>query len=181
VAVTHPPSGIAGSTPARRIRLARLSIGRTSAPQAERAGSIPARVALEHYQVVELGYTRRSERRAARHGSSTLPLVTDRRRRCPIDMTQVSQCSAGPHKPGPPGATPGPAICKNDIHGRVRKQAKRRGREPRDFVGSTPTSVTHAIPWSSGQDAWSTSRKSVVQVHPGSLWSVSAIGRTPPR
>lgn len=27
-------------------------------------------------------------------------------------------------------------------HGRVRNQAKRRGREPRDFVGSTPTSVT---------------------------------------
>ena len=95
---------------------------------------------LDHDQVVELADTRRSERRAARHGSSTLPLVTD------VDgpgrQTQVSQCSAGPHKPGPPGATPGPAICKHDIHGRVRKQAKRRGREPRDFVGSTPTSAT---------------------------------------
>jgi hypothetical protein len=39
--------------------------------------------------------------------------------------TQVSQCSTGPHKPGPSGATPEPAI-----HGRVRKLAKRRVREP---------------------------------------------------
>ena len=146
------------------------------ASHAGRAGSIPARVTRSFDQVVELADTRRSERRAARHGSSTLPLVTDRRRHRPIDMTQVSQCSAGPHKPGPPGATPGPAICKNDIHGRVRKQAKRRGREPRDFVGSTPTSVTRAIPWSNGQDAWSTSRKAVVRVHPGSLiWSVGVL------
>jgi hypothetical protein len=42
--------------------------------------------------------------------------------------------------------------------GRVRKQAKRRGREPRDFVGSTPTSVTHAIPQrnntASGNGVW---------------------------
>ena len=33
--------------------------------------------------------------------------------------------------------------------GRVRKLAKRPGREPGDFVGSTPTSVI-PIPWSNG-------------------------------
>ncbi len=54
-------------------------------------------------------------------------------------------------------------------NGRVRKQAKRRGREPRDFVGSTPTSVTRMIPWSSGEDAWMTPRKSLVRFQPGSL------------
>ena len=45
------------------------------------------------------------------HGSSTLPLVTAlcRRAHCPLDTTQVSQCSAGPHKPGLSGATPEPA------------------------------------------------------------------------
>ena len=53
--------------------------------------------------------------------------------------------------------------------GRVRKQAKRRGRESRDFAGSIPASVTTAIPWSSGQDAWVTSRKPMVRIHPGSL------------
>ena len=53
--------------------------------------------------------------------------------------------------------------------GRVRKQAKRRGRESRDFAGSIPASVTAAIPWSSGQDAWVTSRKPMVRIHPGSL------------
>ena len=57
-------------------------------------------------------------------------------------------------------------LLEND---RVRKLAKRRGREPRDFVGSTPTSVTDAIPWSSGKDAWMTPRKSAVRFCPGSL------------
>ncbi len=43
-------------------------------------------------------------------GSSNFPLATF------DDLTQVSQCSAEPHKLSPPGATPGPATC-----GRVRK------------------------------------------------------------
>ena len=52
VAVTHSPSGSAGSTPARRTRdnLARSSIGRTRAPQARKAGSIPARVTLAKWR-----------------------------------------------------------------------------------------------------------------------------------
>ena len=53
VAVTHPPSGFAGSTPARRNR---IRFGpfvyryRTRAPQAREAGSIPARVALAKWR-----------------------------------------------------------------------------------------------------------------------------------
>ena len=64
-----------------------------------------------HGQVVQLDDTRRSERRPlVGRGSSNLPLATF------DDLTQVSQCSAEPHKLSEPGATPGPAIC-----GRVRK------------------------------------------------------------
>ena len=53
VAVTHPPSGYAGSTPARRTAIRtgpfvyRL---RTRAPQAREAGSIPARVVAKKQQ-----------------------------------------------------------------------------------------------------------------------------------
>ena len=36
-----------------------------------------------------------------------------------------------------------------NIEGRVRKQEKRSGREPDDFVGSTPTSAI-SVPWSNG-------------------------------
>jgi hypothetical protein len=53
----------------------RWSIGRTPGSQPGTAGSIPARGA--HGRVVELADTRRSERRAARRGSSNLPLVTN--------------------------------------------------------------------------------------------------------
>ena len=45
-------------------------------PHSRDAGSIPARV-TGYSQVVELGYTRRSERRAARRESSNLSLATD--------------------------------------------------------------------------------------------------------
>lgn len=44
VAVTHPPSGCAGSTPARRtLTMARSSNGRMLGPQPGDAGSIPVR------------------------------------------------------------------------------------------------------------------------------------------
>ena len=102
VAVTHPPSGFAGSTPARRTR---SELGpfvyrfRTRAPQARKAGSIPARVAdmtkwcnWKTHDAQNVG--------PYGHGSSSLPLVT---------LTQVGQCSVKPHKLRPPGATPGPA------------------------------------------------------------------------
>ena len=37
-------------------------------------------------------------------------------------------------------------------------------------VGSSPTSVNgRTIPWSKGKDAWVTTRKVMVRVHPGSL------------
>ena len=80
--------------------LARSSNGRMRDPHSRDAGSIPARV-TDNSQVVELGYTRRSERRA---------LCGMGVRISPWLLTRVSQCSRGPHKPAAPGATPGPAI-----------------------------------------------------------------------
>jgi hypothetical protein len=99
--------------------------------------------------------TLRTSRRM-RHGSSTLPLVTRLSNYCRrtgvqlafirpvgpdqyrgLQLTRVGWCPAEFHMLSRPGSTPGPAIFD-----RVRKLAKRRGREPRDFVGSTPTSVT---------------------------------------
>lgn len=44
------------------------------------------------------------------------------------------------------------------------------------FVGSTPTSVTGMIPWSNGKDAWVTTRKAVVRLHPGSLARKRSVG-----
>ena len=68
-----------GSIPSRPTaeHSARSSIGRTAAPQAVKAGSIPARV-IEIDQVVKQVNTRLSEGRAEWLGSSTLPLVTER-------------------------------------------------------------------------------------------------------
>ena len=80
---------------------------RTPASQAGKAGSIPARVTDRHGQVVELADTRRSERRALRGvGVRLSPWSLNGSR---LSMTQVSQCSAEPHKLGPSGATPEPA------------------------------------------------------------------------
>ena len=60
--------------------------------------------------------------------SSNLSLATDK-------PSRVSQRSAGPHKPGPSGATPEPAMTRyaNWQSGEV---------ESLVFVGSTPTLVT---------------------------------------
>lgn len=78
VAVTHPPRGCAGSTPARRTdNTARSSNGRIPGPQPGDAGSTPVRAT--YGEVVESVDTRRSERRARQgRGSSTLPFVTRR-------------------------------------------------------------------------------------------------------
>jgi hypothetical protein len=74
--------------------------------------------------------------------------------------SRVGQCPSGPHKPRTSGATPGPAISQTETNGRVRKQEKRRGRGPRDSVGSIPTSVTdNTIPWSNGNDTCPTCRR----------------------
>ena len=64
-----------------------------------------------------------------------------------------------------PGATPGLATS----FGRVRKLAKRRGREPRDFVGSTPTSVTKNDSVVQRRRHLRDMQETMVQLHPGSL------------
>ena len=105
--------------------MARSSNGRMRDPHSRDAGSIPARV-TEHSQVVELGYTRRSERRA--HCGMGVRIS-------PWLLTRVSQCSVRPHKPRLSGATPEPAMTRyaNWQSGEV---------ESLVFVGSIPTLVT---------------------------------------
>ena len=73
---------------------------RTPAPHAGRMGSIPIR-ATGMDQVVQLADTRRSERRAFGHGSSTLPLVT-------AEWTGV-WFPARSHKPFDAGSNPASA------------------------------------------------------------------------
>ena len=159
-------------------------------PRSGEAGSTPAR-ATEHDQVAQLADARRSERRAARHGSSTLPLVTDRLQarqvsnwlsygRCARFDTGACNCGWASAQPGLISldrrcATPGPAT------DRVRKREKRRGREPRDFAGSTPVPVTEMIPWSNGEGAWVTTRKAVVRLPPDHSTVCRCFGSTPPR
>ncbi len=192
VVVTHPPDGIAGSTPARRthqfemrrtVRPVRL-LAQDGGPSSRKGGfdsrtgrsreknrqqkggstrqlTLAARRAEEvdrrTDQVVELADTRHSECRAPAAWEFDSPLghlnqrIVNSRgvnsRSVKSRMTQGGQCPVEPHKLHRPGATPGPATdrtkhadwCKD---GRVRKPAKRRCRERRDFVGSTPTSVT---------------------------------------
>jgi hypothetical protein len=82
---------------------------RMPASQAGGAGSIPAR-ATEHDQVAQLVDARRSERRAARHGSSTLPLVTHCRR---------GRCPTGFHTAGALGSIPGPATAGGPVPSRA--------------------------------------------------------------
>ena len=130
VAVTHPPSGCGGSTPSRRTdNMARSSSGQGCETLILATwvrfpyGSLTT---IQHSQVAELVDTRRSERRArkacefdSRLGYLTLQVrqVSNRLSygRCArldtetCNLTRVGQCSSRPHKPGLPGATPGPA------------------------------------------------------------------------
>lgn len=59
---------------------------------------------------------------------------------CAADMTRVSQCSAGSHKPRRPGATPGPATCWKMSAARY---ANRKSGQVESLVcvGSSPTLV----------------------------------------
>jgi hypothetical protein len=69
------------------------------------------------------------------------------------DSSRVGQCSAVAHNHSRSGATPEPGTCSAEYANPV----KRSGREPGDFVGSTPTSVTAA----------------------GRQWTAEKTGRTP--
>ena len=79
MAVTHPPSGIGGSTPSRRIAARESCREKVESRQDFRLLLPTLSVQLSRRsrgQVVQLVDTRRSERRAPRGlGSSTLPLV----------------------------------------------------------------------------------------------------------
>ena len=83
--------------------MVRSSIGRISAPQAEEAGSIPARTTLWTTESPGGGTDRRAGLR------STCPRgvgvrISPRR----LNPLQAGRCPAGPHKPGVPGSIPGP-------------------------------------------------------------------------
>ena len=66
----------------------------------------------------------------------------------------------------PAGCDPWIRFISND---QVRKPAKRAGREPVILWVRFPLWSLNMIPWSSGEDAWMTPRRSVVRFYPGSL------------
>ena len=129
VAVTHPPSGNAGSTPARRIDSARSSSG-----SGRQLLTLARRVRFSHgscsHVRQNVGFAARAHALASvatvvkllqvrpsgeigRHAT----LRTSSRQGMGVRVspwssmtTQVSQCSAEAHNLSPPGATPGPAI-----------------------------------------------------------------------
>jgi hypothetical protein len=102
VAVTHPLSSFAGSTPARRTEnTARSFRGRTPGSHPGEAGSIPARVTDSHSQVVE---------RQTRDAQNVVPSrAWEFKSPLGYLITRVGQRPDEPHKLRTPGATPGPA------------------------------------------------------------------------
>ena len=141
--------------------------------------------------MAQLVDARRSERRAARLGSSSLPLVTDDCRR--------GRCPTGSHKAGPPGSIPGPATTTycgwaSAQPGLISLDRRVQHPDPPLATGYANWQSDEAeslvilwvrrpprsleIPWSNGEDAWVTTRRAMVQLHPGSLlkkWSVGVL------
>lgn len=148
------PCGFAGSTPARRTeasRLVRLSV--QDAGPSSRKGGFNSRTGRSRNMtmwwnwqtrdaqiVVPFGHWEFESPRGHSHiaGAAGAQLAFIRPVR-PVRyrglQLRVGQCSARPHKPGPPGATPGPATTgyANWHSGEVESLVP---------VGSTPTSVT---------------------------------------
>lgn len=128
VAVTHPPSGIGGSTPSRRTRT-------TTARSSSGSGSWPlkpaTRVQIPHGSLIDMAKWCNWQTRDAQNVVPSQawefdsPLGHCRRGRCPtrshqagdpdryrglqLTMTPVGQRPAKPHTLRRPGATPGPA------------------------------------------------------------------------
>lgn len=122
---------------------------RTSVFQAEETGSIPVRVAEggKEGEVVELEDTQHSECCARRAWEFDSPLRHWTEVHV-IARSRVSQCSAGPHKPGPWVQLPDPLLLATEYANRQSGQV-----EGLVFVGSTPTSVTVG-PLVQREDAW---------------------------
>ena len=121
---------------------------RTAAPQAAKAGSIPARV-IRMYMTKWWNWQTRDAQnvvptRAWEFDSPLGHLKQQFESHVNHAMTQVGQCPVESHKLHRRVRHPDLQLIERRRYqnGRVRKPAKRRGREPRDFVGSTPTSVT---------------------------------------
>ncbi len=162
VAVTHPPSGSAGSTPARRTD--------RDGPVVYRQGHHPLKVEMRvrlpsgllHFfdrRVAELGDARASVARA-RPGRwcSTLP---------PATALRVGRCPAESHKLGPLGSTPRPATLVSESPGR--QTGKAAGLRGRCLWVRLPPRRLRIVPSSSGQDACLTHRIAQVRVLPGRL------------
>ena len=146
-------------------------------PHSRDAGSTPVRAA-EYGQVAELGYTRRSERRARKGVRVRLsPWLL---------YCRCGRCPTGFHKAGEPGSIPGSATRGWASAQRSLISSDRRVRPPdpprpstQTGKAVTPQSVailwvrlplrSLTIPWSNGEDACVTCRKVLVRFQPGSL------------
>ena len=103
----RPPSDQRGRRPKAIAsnKMARSSSGRTRDPQSRNAGSIPARVTnVQPSGGTGIHATLRTSCREAL-GVRISPWLLQ-------SLPRVSQRSAGPHKPGPSGATPEPAMTR---------------------------------------------------------------------
>ena len=61
------------------------------------------------------------------------------------------------------GSTPTSASLIADLGLRIERTTRSRGFNPQSEIRNSP------VPWSSGQDAWATSRRPMVRIHPGSI------------
>ena len=147
----------------------------TDGPVAQRQRRHPYKVTIGGSSPPRTTFAQvRQSGRAARLGHRRAALVEGRCARLDTGACnlRVVAGSTRSHKPGQPGATPGPATYMagyaNWHSGEVESLVP---------VGSSPTSVTdRTIPWSNGEDAWVTTRKVMVQLHPGSLYEEWSVG-----
>ena len=155
VAVTHPPPGFAGSTPARRT--GRKPIWPCRLPEGHHPLKVETRVRLPSGLLDDgIAGWRNGRRASLRRSCPSLGVGV----RLSPRRLRVGRCSAETHNLGLLGSTPRPAT--SSPPGRQTGKAA----SPRDWclwVRLPPRRLLdrreNAVPWSNGNDVWVTSRK----------------------